>query len=305
METMRVELVEGKKKKVNWLQAVPTIITAVVAVAGIVFSALTYQSTNEDRAAQRIAADEDRAAQRLADKNNRFTYAIEHLKDESMAIRLGALYELENICLDSEDEAKKIVSILTPFFREHVEDKEGKWLLQPDGYSFTSSQKRIDQDVYLVGSILSEAFLRYDVRANLSWLTVENLNLSDLQLKGADLSCANFCGATLNGVQFDGAKLYETCLDATWVNTASFKGATLTGTSFIGIGEIWPLSIDTLLEANTISMIQLDDNFSIDGDELRALQGLYSETNEILWSKGLLSPELRDYYDRLMAGLIE
>ena len=73
METMRVELVEDKKKKVNWWQAIPTIITAFVAVIGIVVSCLTYSS-------QKTATIEDREAQRLADRNNRFTYAIEHLK---------------------------------------------------------------------------------------------------------------------------------------------------------------------------------------------------------------------------------
>ena len=106
-------------------------------------------------------------------------------------------------------------------------------------------------------------------------------------------------------MQFDGANLYDACLDETWVNTASFKGATLQGTSFRGIGEIWPLSIDTLLEADDNNFfVMLDDACAINGNELRALRELYTETNEILWSKGLLDPETQAYYD-LMAEQAE
>lgn len=78
-----IVFVRAKKKKEKeslqpTIQVLVSLVTAIVAISGILLSYQTFLLSAEEKAAQREAA-----------KNNRFTYAIEHLKDESLTIRMG------------------------------------------------------------------------------------------------------------------------------------------------------------------------------------------------------------------------
>ena len=251
METMRVELVEDKKKKVNWWQAVPTIITAFVAVIGIVVSCLTYLS-------QRASANEDRAAQRMADRNNRFTYAIEHLKDESLAIRMGALYELKKLGLEDAQLLENIVRILNPYIREGIENKD---LLLPPKLTLP----RPKEDVFVSCEIISLFIEQVEDSFTMRWLQAENLELDYLQLKGADLWYANFRGtefwytnleaARLEGVDFQGADLRH----------ANLKGANILSAR--------NLTAVQLLEAELDDTTLLDPDLRVEYDRLKAERG--------------------------------
>jgi len=199
---------EPKKKKKDFLpvlQAAVSGVTAIVAVCGILLSYQTFLLTADEKEAQREAA-----------RSNRFASAIEHLRDDSLAIRMGALYELQKLCSDSKEESEKMVSILAPFVREHIEDE--KWLIGTE-------HNQINRDVYLAGDILSQAYTEYGIRAKLDYLQAEDLDLSDLYLQGANLEFAYFEDANLTWMNFDGAI----------IRGANFLGATFYGAQFLEV----------------------------------------------------------------------
>lgn len=287
METMRVELVEDKKKK-GWLKsAAPTIITAFVALLGVGVSYLTFQSTREERAAQRVAAEVAQERQERADRSNRFTYAIEHLNSDSFAIRMGALYELKKLALEDEGLQEGIVRILRPYIRDGIENRE---LLPPKLYE---DSPRPQEDVFLACEITSLIYEQSGYVLSLDSLRLENLDLSGICLKGADLSRSNLDGANLSSAQlqeadfflcyFRGASFWRAQLkDATIYESsfekASFNEANLEGVSFVRI---------SLFEASLIG-----------AEGLTAEQLLTADPDDTTE----LDPELRAEYERLKAA---
>jgi len=235
METMRVELVEDKKKKVNWWQAVPTIITAFVAVIGIVVSCLTYLS-------QRATAIQDREAQRLADRNNRFSYAIEHLQSESLAIRMGALIELKKLGLEDEELQWNIVRILNPHIREGIENAE---LLLPPIY-----------EDGLLGRPKEDISLSCEIASAFEY----GLFLPGLKATGLDLQEFELNGAVLFGADMQGAGFAYTHLQGTDLRSADLRGAIF-------------LTAEQLLEAIVDDTTLLDPELRAEYDRLKAGQG--------------------------------
>jgi len=275
-----------RKKEVNWLQAIPSIITAFVALLGIVVSFLTYSSTSADRTAQRLAADEDRAAQRLAARNERFTYAIEHLSSDSLAIRLGALYELKKLALEDEGLQEGIVRILGPFVRDGIENRE---LLPSKSFE---RRPQPQDDVFLACEIASLIYEQSGYSIPLEDLHAENLELSGIMLKGANLRRSNF-----NDAAFFSAQLQE----------AIFSGGFLVGTSF-GQAQLQGAAFDaSFLEAHFFEACLEGATFSdadLRGAYFKGAKGLTAEQildAEILNEDTLLDPELRAEYDRLKA----
>ena len=235
---MRVELVEDKKKKVNWWQAVPTIITAFVAVIGIAVSCLTYLS-------QRATTIEDREAQRLADRNNRFTYAIEHLKDESLAIRMGALFELKKLGLEDEELQENIVRILNPFIREGIENKDLFQLPRKE-----NGFPRPNDDIPLACEIASTFVSQSRFFFYLVYLKAPGVNLGEFELNNA-----NLYGADLQGASFN----------YTHLQRADLRYADLRGSLF--------LTTDQLLDAIVDDTTLLDPDLRAEYDRLKAEQG--------------------------------
>lgn len=257
------------------IQAFTGLLTAIVAVLGIFVSFMTVRLTKQQNEHNREAAKQqfELTQQQIESnqqeaRNNRFTSAIEHLKDDSLAIRMGALCELEVLCLDSKEQSEKLVSILACFVREHIESK--KWLCDPMP---GKDLKRIDQDVYSAGEIISKAFVIHGIRAKLSFLTAENLNLKSFKLQGANLRRSRF-----NGSYLGWAELQDTLVG--WVQ---LKNTTLVGTHFERADFTW-------FYGNRKS----EDEKYLDLNKNKLLDAIRVED-------ALLDPEIRAEYDRLKA----
>ena len=283
---MRVELVEDKKKKVNWWQAVPTIITAFVALLGIVVSFLTYTLTREDRAAQRADA-----------QNNRFTYAIEHLKDESLAIRMGALFELKKLGLENLRLQESIVRILNPFIREGIENED--LLLPPHIFLFSPHP---NEDIFLACEIASLFFVFSDYSVSLELLEARNLDLRDIALEGAYLRAARFYETDLRGAQL--SKIYSTDiqLQGADLSDAQLQGAFLTNAQLqeadLSDAQLQGASIQAADFQGTVLC-----NANLQGADLSGAWNLTAKQllTAIVDDTTLLDPDLRAEYDRLKA----
>jgi hypothetical protein len=158
----------------------------------------------------------------------RFTRAIDQLgatDDEGnkrLEIRLGAIYALERIARDSEEDHWPVMEILTAYVREHapwppretVESKEyGKGL----SYSETTTHNAFDMpDIQAIVTVIRRRSRYFgageDERLDLSHTDLRKTNLDGAHLEGSILVGAHLEGAYLGGADFEGAHLQLTYL---------------------------------------------------------------------------------------------
>lgn len=154
----------------------------------------------------------------------RFTRAIEQLgatyDDETpkLEIRLGGIYALERIAIDSPGrDYSTVIEVLTAYIRQHAPiDKFSR----PPGESAESPPPT---DIQAILDVLrrrwvpyipiTERQLRIDLRrtklqnANLATVNFEKANLEGVVLPGANLEWAKLSGANLEGVNLERANL--------------------------------------------------------------------------------------------------
>jgi len=273
---VRVKEKDAPKKK-TWLQAVPSIITAIVALLGIVVSFLTYRSTSEDRAAQRAAA-----------RNDRFSRAIENLKDESLAIRMGALYELKNLGLEDDELQESIVRILGPFIREGIENQD--LMLLP---SYTGDLQRPNEDVFIACEIASLFWEQTKHSVSLEKLQAKKIDLTNIQFKGANLWLADISDSRLFYANFQGAIIRGAALHQSQFHYANLEGADLTETHLRGADFRQANLQKTVFQTADLTMVDLREVENLTIKQLLETITIDDTT--------LLDPDLRAEYDRLKA----
>ena len=110
--------------------------------------------------------------QRNTARSNRFTRAIEHLSDDLLSIRMGALFELKKLGLESKRYQADIVQVLSLFIREHLEHEQ--FLRQPRYYE---DKLRPNRDVFFACEIAALFYEKTKSRVGLSYLNAVDLDL--------------------------------------------------------------------------------------------------------------------------------
>ena len=215
MDPLIVRVVEAPKQKKNYLQALISLVTAVVAVSGIVLSCITANMTKKQNDLQRKLA-----------YSELFTKAYAHLRDESLAVRCGATNEFKRLAIESPEDRDMILRILAKFVHEGIQNTP-RWEDQ-EGCTV------VEDDIFLAADVLTLLFSEYNLCADLAWVDAHNLALDNISLQGARMEYANFQGAYLNGAQFQGAYLYQANLLQALLSDANFQGADISGVDFQG-----------------------------------------------------------------------
>jgi uncharacterized protein YjbI with pentapeptide repeats len=190
---------------------------------------------------------------------DRYSKAIEHLGEDSLDVRLGGIYALEQIARDSaqpREDQTTIVEVLSAFVRVHSDPvyqfKAAK--PRPKGPS-TEAQLAVVAADYVVRSIkppvdvqaavtvlgrlrvlemvsradLTGATLRHiTLYTNLAGVALSGADLTAADLRGSDLTGANLQGATLTGAKLHGADLTGANLVEADLTEAELDGANLT-----------------------------------------------------------------------------
>ncbi|MCL2495329.1 MAG: pentapeptide repeat-containing protein [Oscillospiraceae bacterium] len=175
----------------------------------------------EVKTKQLEAMEQDRAVkekQLEATDIDRFTKAYEHLRSDSLFVRMDALLRLEKLGKEKPEEQKSIVRILSSFIIDHIQSErtleKGYFIATPiEGYEF-----RPNVDVFFACEIASQIWVdsNQTVELYLRNLQAQQLDLIGVKLKGANLSAANFHGAELDSADLEGAEL-------TWSNLLGTK----------------------------------------------------------------------------------
>ena len=210
---------------------------------------------------------------------DRFTRAIDQLGSEKLDVRLGGIYGLERLAMNSPADRPAITPILGAFVRGHAPWPAGS----PDGPEHPSqavddrlpwlTHRAVDvqtamhvrarrpghtqepqlflsrsglRKMLLAEAMLCDAYFRHSNLAG-SWMPDANLegsHMADADLRNVNLRGANLSRAGLRGAHLQHADLSQATLRSADLRGANLTGAILDGTDLRGIqtdnSTIWP-----------------------------------------------------------------
>ncbi len=171
----------------------------------------------------------------------RYTRAVDQIGSDKLSVRLGGIYALERIALDSSVDATTVVDVLAAFVRlnapanlrlanwppiassaatEVTADVQGALTVLARRQTSPNSVPLDLRNTSLIGANLESGSLQgallhgANMRgAHLSDSRLERAVMDGAVLVGADLSSAHLLGARLNGVELRGADLYGAHLE--------------------------------------------------------------------------------------------
>ena len=183
------------------------ILGGAVVLLGLYYSAKTYGLSHEGHI------------------TDRFTKAIEQLGKTdgtipNVEVRLGAIYALERIAVDSPRDHWTIMEILTAYVRQNAP-------LLP-GVDFVEGETP-RTDIQAILTVLG----RRRVSLKREGLR-QTLLLSHCRLNGANLQELNFRGANLEGTDLQSASLSRVKLQGAHLSNANLKNSNLVGANLTG-----------------------------------------------------------------------
>jgi hypothetical protein len=232
-----------------------TYTTLVQALGGLILSITAWVGYQNFRVA------EDKQV------TERFSKSIEHLgNDKAIDIRLGGIYALEQIAIDSSKYHWTVVEILSAFVREKcsTDDKYTS--------SGNSEDNKVSADIQAALNVLVRRKFEQDPKVKkidlrkvkLPKIEIQGANLieadlSGANLSGADLSGANLRGANLTRANLRGADLTRANLRGSHLNEANLIRANLSGANLIEANLIRAdLSGANLIESKNLTQKQID-----------------------------------------------
>jgi uncharacterized protein YjbI with pentapeptide repeats len=220
----------------------------VQALGGLVLSMTAWVGYQNFRVGEKnLKVSEDKQV------TERFSKSIEHLGNSNQIdIRLGGIYALEQIAIDSAKYHWTIVEILSAFIREkcplddvaQLTGNSGKTSLEEQSEQKTSvpTYKKVGVDIQAAMTVLGRRKVeqdppdkRIDLRnVSLPLIEIQKASLSGVNLSGAsligiNLNGANLSDANLSGVNLSGVNLFEANLSGASLFKASLIGASLIG----------------------------------------------------------------------------
>lgn len=240
---------------------------SVLLAAGGILAVITLFLTQQRDALARARHEIDRQKHEIdrqkldidrdANRTTRYTEAIKQLGDEAhLAIRLGGIYALERIAIDSERDRQTILDVLTTWIKDQARrklDVSGPRADRPRDVAAAivvvgrvSDLGRRGEAIDLAHADLSDGRLRRadlsgailaDVdlsSADLTEATLADAHLPSANLHEARLNRADFTRAMCHGVDFSNAFLVDTNFSEARFRRTIFTGAVFDRTIFCG-----------------------------------------------------------------------
>jgi hypothetical protein len=169
----------------------------------------------------------------------RFTRAVDQLASKDESVRLGGIYALEQLALDSPREHGQIVEILAAYARSRARRRpvavDVQAIVSVLARRRHERELRIDLGSTVLTEVRAEAIVLRRARLTDADLTDALLTRADLreanlvgaQLRGATLLSADLRGAKLCGASLDGANLRDAKLDGAQLEDASYDPLTV------------------------------------------------------------------------------
>lgn len=147
-----------------------------VIAGGLIYTGLTFRLNREGQV------------------TDRYTKAIGQLGHESLDVRLGAIYALERIMIDSERDHPTIVEVLAAYVREHAPLRDKATSDDQEQSPQAEASPKLDTDVQAALTVLGR---RPAGRAERGELDLQSTYLAGAILSDSDLSDADLENAIL------------------------------------------------------------------------------------------------------------
>jgi uncharacterized protein YjbI with pentapeptide repeats len=172
--------------------------------------------------AQRFTAETLRLTQE-SQLTDRYAKAIEQLGDDKLDIRLGGLYALERLAVDSERDHPTVVEVLSAFVRRRsaLQQRTTTEPLATDIQTALIILGRVPERPNIGRGDLGGAAL---CGATLPGANLTGATLSRTDLRGANLCRANFSGTDLSRANLSGADLRRAGLAGAILAEADLSG---------------------------------------------------------------------------------
>jgi hypothetical protein len=178
---------------------------------------------------------------REAQYADRYSRALEQLGSDNPDVKIGGIYALEGLALDSPRNHPTVMEVLTAYIREHTKGRS-----QDDWY--------LPSDVQAALTVVGRRKTEHDIRpVDLSSTDLRGANLGHANLKGVWLMNAHLRRATLVAANLDEAKLRNADLRSAYFALTSLRAAELSdaqideSTKFNVAdldGESWPTEVN-------------------------------------------------------------
>jgi uncharacterized protein YjbI with pentapeptide repeats len=156
--------------------------------------------------------------------------ATKNLAVRSSPRRLGALYVLERVGIESRESAASVLNSWLNFIRNETAIKHDGETAR----SFTAVSDDVQTALAILGRLRTSGQLPLALRIDLSWCDLSGARLRDWDFSGIDLSHAILNDADLSNSIFDNANLPFCSFGKSRIVGASFKWAILYRAEFAG-----------------------------------------------------------------------
>lgn len=159
----------------------------------------------------------------------RFSKSVEQLSSSKPQVRLGGIYSLEQVAIESPKDHWTIVEIITSLIQE-------SFPFELENYDSSNNHKNdlpeISIDIQAALTVIGRRIVQQDPVGkylNLSFTYLVGADLGRANLSGADLSRAGLIGADLSEADLKGAGLSGAYLIGADLSKADLSGADLIG----------------------------------------------------------------------------
>lgn len=154
---------------------------------------------------------------------DRYTKAIEQLGSGKVDVRIGGIYALERIALDSRRDYPTVMKVLAAFIREHSREQ----LRLPEPHT-QPLERMVRPDIQAAVTVIVNG----DNGRDRDQIDLAGVDLAGADLLAADLRHVNLSGANLSGAKMASAKLPYINLTGADLSNADLADADLVGADF-------------------------------------------------------------------------
>ena len=215
----RIQFEDDRRKLQNDVRA--ALLQAVVGAAVLVGVLFTWQ---QQQATSRQVADQ-LTVTRQGQVGERFSRAVDQLGNDSIDVRLGGLYELEQLARQTPERRLVIIEVVAAFIREHARPPAATTRPPPTAL-LSRDAPAPPQDVAAALTILGRRpIYDGDPRVDLSRVKLGGFNLAEVRLRATDLRFADLRSVGLRGADLSGADLSGARLRGADVVYTDLRGA--------------------------------------------------------------------------------
>lgn len=200
----------------DWPTLLGVLAAVIAAVGALIFNGISANATNEQI-----------ALSRLGQITERYSAAVEQLGSNSVEVRIGGIYALEQVMRDSQADQPTVVEVLSAFVRSH-EARRPSPSAHPTitaSPGMRTNREPRPADLMAALTVLGRRDVQRDrpgQMADLSYANLDGLDLSGIKLRRVDLS-----GTSLRGSVLVGAEIRDSWLFATDLTDARLRLADL------------------------------------------------------------------------------